>query len=276
MQYSSLDTIPSQLEVETLAPDVLLTLVEVKGGNFTMGDDDSLYSWEKPAHLVQVNDFWIGQCPITNQQYAAFLNTYGSTQVQQGTYKGQQMIVEHEWGCHQIGRHWKPSPGYEQHPVINLTWFGAHEFCQWLSAKTNKYYRLPSEAQWEYAARGGQDSLGFPYAGSHKLKEVAWYLGNSHSEPKPVGLKKTNELGLFDMTGNVWEWCMDHYHGNYGGAPEDDSPWIDSRKTTNQNGGRVVRGGSWGSSVNVCRVWNRIRDLATDRSLSLGFRVVQH
>ena len=130
---------------------------------------------------------------------------------------------------------------FEDHPVINVTWYGAIAYCDWLSEKEGQPYRLPSEAEWEYVARGGVKSKDFLFAGGHKLKEVGWYSKNSHGQTKPVGLKQPNELGLYDMSGNVDEWCADHWHENYNGAPNDGSAWV----TGGDASRRVVRGGSW-------------------------------
>ena len=261
---------------EILPGDVPLELIEVKGGSFTMGDNTSEHEDEKPEHPVQVNDFFLGIYPVTNLQFAAFLNDYQSDKVKTGIYNDQQMIYEHRWGLQFENEKWISAKGFEQHPVINVTWHGANEFCAWLNQKTGKNYALPSEAQWEYAARGGNQSLGFPYAGSYKLKEVGWYSKNSNGETKPVGLKLPNELGLHDMSGNVDEWCLDHWHENYEGAPKDGSAWLDPEKANDPEARRVVRGGSWSNNDNFCRVSFRFRYVANYRFFNLGFRVLRY
>ena len=133
-------------------------------------------------------------------------------------------------------------------------------------------FRLPSEAEWEFAARGGRNTNGFKYAGSNKLKEVGWYDENSYYETKPVGLKFPNELGLYDMSGNVYEWCADAWHGNYEDAPEDGSAWMEGG---DQNI-RVVRGGSWDGVTLNCRVADRYRFITDDRSSLIGFRLARY
>lgn len=137
-------------------------------------------------------------------------------------------------------------------------------------------FTLPSEAQWEYAARGGQENRGengqwlndYQYAGSNKIAEVTWYWDNSHRETKPVGLKKPNDLGLYDMSGNVWEWCLDNWHKNYEGAPNDGSAWI-----YNKISYRVVRGGSWRINADSARLADRSSSTPTNQSIIIGFRI---
>jgi formylglycine-generating enzyme required for sulfatase activity len=154
-------------------------------------------------------------------------------------------------------------------PVERVSWDDTQIFLDKLNNQTNKTYRLPTEAEWEYAARGGKLSKGFIYAGSNKLKEVGWYDDNSHGETKPVGMKLPNELGLYDMSGNVWEWCADVWHDSYEGAPEDGSAWLTGG---NQNL-RVVRGGSWGDRDYGCRVSYRDDITAVSRYNIIGFRL---
>jgi formylglycine-generating enzyme required for sulfatase activity len=173
----------------------------------------------------------------------------------------------------------------ENRPVENVSWQDAQAFLKELNALPNiakcnqqegKQYRLPTEAQWEYAARGGAAGAkqGYRYAGSNQLKEVAWFDANSHNETKPVGLKFPNQLGCYDMSGNVWEWCEDHWHKDYDGAPKDGSAWLDADAKKNDR--RVVRGGSWDNYDGSCRVAFRIRDVATNRYLGTGFRLSRY
>jgi len=145
-------------------------------------------------------------------------------------------------------------------------------YCKWLSQKTGRQYRLPTEAEWEYAARGGQPGIkdDFKYAGSNDIGAVAWYASNSGSKTHPVGEKAKNQLGLYDMSGNVHEWCSDWYASDY----YHKSPAKDP-KGPGSGSSRVCRGGSWNINVNDCRSANRNLIVPTYRNFSIGFRVAQ-
>ena len=208
------------------APDALtqIEMVFVKGGTFTMGatakqrgDADSD---EKPAHRVTISDFYIGKYEVTQAQWETVMGKNPSG------YKG------------------------NNRPVENVSWNDIQEFIEKLNAKTGKKFRLPTEAEWEYAARGGNQSKGYKYSGSDNIDEVAWYDDNSSSQTHPVGQKLPNELGLYDMNGNVYEWCSDWYGGYSRGSQ--------TNPTGPANGsGRVLRGGSWNVIARSCRVSSR-------------------
>ena len=253
---------------------LLPEMIPIKGGSFQMGGDQ--YDDEQPIHKVIVPDFLLGKYPVTNIQFVDFLNAYQSDTILDGPNKGEKIIVEYEWGLSLEEGIWKvATPGFEQYvgkkPVINVTWYGAVAYCEWLSAQTDDNYRLPTEAEWEYAARGGKSNR-FTYSGSQKLKEVGWYDDNSHGQTHPVGLKLPNELGLYDMSGNVDEWCADHWHENYKGAPKDGSAWVTGGEATR----RVVRGGSWYFDDLNSRVSYRFRYYSDSRDYDIGFRVARY
>ena len=151
-------------------------------------------------------------------------------------------------------------------PVEQVSWDDAQAYVKWLSNKTGKQYRLPSEAEWEYACRaGGQQK----YCGSDSLDSVAWYDGNSGNSTHPVGRKQPNAFGLYDMSGNVWEWVEDSSQDDYNGAPTNGSVWLgDGAK-------RVFRGGSWNITPQYARAAKRSRDKPAIRDNSLGFRVAR-
>ncbi|WP_154657007.1 formylglycine-generating enzyme family protein [Hugenholtzia roseola] len=244
-----------------------IKLIKVEGGTFLMGCDEqrdgNCNDYEKPVHSVMLTDFWLSETEITNAQYTAFLNEYGSDVVKDGEHKGQRMIEEYKWGVEKVDNKWQPQSGFENHPVIWVTWFGASEFCRFYGGS------LPSEAQWEYAARGGNKSKGYKYAGSNNLDEVAWYGANSGNQTHPVRQKKPNELGLYDMSGNVYEWCQDYYNAKF-------YETADAKKQNPLNNKvsdyRLLRGGSWDFYDYFCRSAYRIWYYPSNRYCDYGFR----
>jgi formylglycine-generating enzyme required for sulfatase activity len=223
------------------------TLLWVDGGAFTMGsNDEDAFDDEKHLRDVTVPSFCMARFPVIQALYVAV------------------MEVEN------------PSafPGNDR-PVEQVSWEDAKAFVQKLNEKTGRthaqwQYALPSEAQWEYAARGGKSKQNTKYAGSDKLKEVGWFETNSHDETKPVGLKQPNALGLYDMSGNVWEWCEDDWHDSYEHGPKDGSAWVD---TPERGLFRVRRGGTWDRNPRRCRATCRYFWLPYDRFNSIGFRL---
>ena len=182
----------------------------------------------------------------------------------------QQDKFAEEYGYSELLELWGVGDDY---PMYYVSWEEAQSFCEKLSAQTGKKYRLPTEAEWEYAARGGQQAGGTKYAGSNIIGNVAWYYGNSGGKAHPVGQKKPNALGLYDMSGNVWEWCKDVFD------------WYSSSSAVNPQGpssgsGRVYRGGYWGRDASwidgarYCRVSYRRSSAPDSRGNDLGFRVV--
>ena len=213
-------------------------MVFVQGGSFQMGNDDGRGD-EKPVHTVTVSNFYIGKYPVTQAEWIAIMDANPSQ------FKGDKL------------------------PVERVSWNDTQEYIQKLSEKTGRKYRLPTEAEWEYAARGGNQSKGCLFSGSNDINDVAWNQDNSGSKTHPVGTKKANELGVFDMSGNVWEWCNDYYDENY----------YKNSPTTNPQGAaksdyRSVRGGSWNVNYNYCRVSIRVKYSSVNRFSLYGFRVV--
>jgi formylglycine-generating enzyme required for sulfatase activity len=164
-----------------------------------------------------------------------------------------------------------PSGG--KYPVESVSWEDAQEFCQKLSTLTKKTYRLPSEAEWEYACRAGTQSSYYFGDDENQLGEYAWYGENSNDQTQPVGQKKPNKWGLYDMLGNVWEWCEDDGHSNYNGAPTDGRAWIDNDNRS-QAPYRIKRGGSWFNYSRRCRCAYRDDLYPAGRLNNVGFRVV--
>ena len=220
-------------------------MIPIKGGTFQMGDDHgNLGEACRPVHPVSIKDFHLCTHPITQAQWRAVM--------------GSDPPNQHFKGC-------------DDCPVEGVSWNDAQAFLKKLNEKAGKGYRLPTEAEWEYAARGGVASRKTKFAGSDNLNEVGWYMNNSGSKTQPVMQKKANELGLYDLSGNVWEWCQDVWHDNYKGAPTDGSAWmIDGDPRI-----RVVRGASWFNDSIICRVEIRGGGSADGRGCNFGFRLAR-
>ncbi len=174
-----------------------------------------------------------------------------------------------DWGIHKEGNKWMPVKGYENYPAIFANWFGAKEYCKWAGG------RLPTESEWEYAARGGKKSKGYTYSGSNSTERVAWHRSNSGKKPHRVGLKQANELGLYDMTGNVREWCEDIYDDEYFDKITPDNP---CNKGSDHH--KCVRGGSFKDYQKNIKIYERrnyYNNSATDsyEYSDVGFRIVK-
>ncbi|MDE5612603.1 MAG: SUMF1/EgtB/PvdO family nonheme iron enzyme [Odoribacter sp.] len=238
---------------------VSLEMVYVQGGTFQMGaseDDDEAFDWEKPDHEVTLSDYYIGKYEVTQGLWERVM----------GTTIEEQRDKAIEYWNEDLDLYGKGS----ENPMYYVSWNEAQEFCTKLSQLTGKKYVLPTEAQWEYAARGGAKSQGYKYSGGNDIDEVAWYWGNSAEKysTSPVGLKKANELGIYDMTGNVWEWCSDWYSSNYyANSPQTDPVGPETGSY------RVYRGGSWDIHAQYCRVSFRGDRSPYFRNKGLGFRV---
>ena len=261
--------LPEEENPQRLVP----ATVRVKGGTFTMGCQDGrdkdCFDSEKPAHTVQVRTFEISKYEITNEEYAAFLNVKGNREEGGvewinlgGSFLGEHCRIRQEKGIFVVEK------GWGKHPVSFVSWYGARACCGWLSEETGKTWRLPTEAEWEYAARGGSKSKGYQYAGGNSLDEVGWYTENtSDSGTKETGGKKPNELGIYDMSGNVYEWCSDWY-GDYSGDRQTDP------EGPGDGSYRVLRGGCWFDFAIYCRSADRFDHTPDYRLIILGFRPV--
>ena len=217
---------------------------------------------EHPLHQVELSDFMISKFEITNRQYCDFLNRYGSPVVMQREYAGKIMIYEHRFGITYDGETFIPNQGREDHPVVCVTWYGAHEFAEYYG------FRLPTEAEWEYAARGGAYQKVLYYSGANDPDQVAWCINNSGKETHKIGKKQPNTLGIYDMSGNVWEWCLDWY-GEYPARAQIDPQGLDKGIF------KVVRGGSWEDEEDKLRCTFRYKYLPNFQYYTIGFRVAK-
>jgi formylglycine-generating enzyme required for sulfatase activity len=252
-------------------------MVLVKGGTFTMGcsyeQAGDCRNDELPVHKVTLSDFYIGKTEVTVAEFKEFMDKsdYLTDAEKEGNsyvYNGSTWELKNgvSWRCDASGKS-RPSSDYN-HPVIHVSWNDAVAYCQWFSEKTGKSYRLPTEAEWEYAARGGKSTKNTKYAGSDDVGEVAWYSPNTNDTgTKAVGQKKPNELGLNDMSGNVWEWCADWYADKYTESSQTNPTGLGSGSF------RVLRGGSWDYDAGDCRVSSRISHAPEYRLGNYGFRL---
>ena len=233
---------PKQKEVlkETFTVrGVSFEMVRVDGGTFLMGATSELssdaYSDEKPVHSVTLSGYYIGKTEVTQALWKAVMGSNPSS------FKGDNLPVE----C--------------------VSWDDCQEFIRKLNSMTGQNFRLPTEAEWEFACRGGNNSHGYKYSGSNYIDNVAWYSDNSE-ETHPVATKSPNELGIYDMSGNVFEWCNDWY-GEYSSSAQTNpkGPYSGSI--------RMFRGGSWNFHAGNCRSSFRINDYPSFRSDDLGLRL---
>jgi formylglycine-generating enzyme required for sulfatase activity len=249
---------------------VSLPLIEIPAGHFMMGspvDEPGYASDEGPQHRVWVEGFLMGQTPVTQAQWR--------------TVVGRVPPPEQRWERELPANpsHFVKEPDSDKRPVENVRWQDAMEFCRRLSAFTGAVYTLPSEAQWEYACRAGTIT---PFAfGETITPELANYdsnhtyvngpKGKYRGQTMPVGSFPANAWGLQDMHGNVWEWCLDHWHGNYKGAPIDGNAWLN--KADEKMVARLLRGGSWFDVPHYCRSAKRLRNHPANVGIYIGFRV---
>ncbi len=240
------------------------SLVFVKGGNFMMGSKDGGAD-EDPPHKVSVSSFYISKYEVTQREWEELMSQ---------------------------NRSYNKGP---DNPVEKVSWYEAVNFCNRLSLKhglqpcyviqgidvkcdfTKNGYRLPTEAEWEYAARGGHLMKDTPYSGDSKVEKVAWYASNANKLTNTPGQKIPNELGLYDMSGNVWEWCWDWYHDNYYNKSETRNPkGVDNGAYAPSGSSyKVRRGGSWNYGSDGCRISFRYMGVPSFRSYDIGFRVVR-
>lgn len=258
-------------------PLPLPEMVTIPAGTFTMGcvkgrdlvaDMKECPDEEKPSRKVKVAAFQLAKTEVTNKQYVAFLNEKGRSKdsakpwFETKAEDSRSQIIMKDNTFH-------VEKDFENYPVVNVSWYGASAYVDWLKEKTGKAYRLPSEAEWEYAARAGSETA---YSWGNKIGKNKANCDGCGSQwddksPAPVASFSANAYGLYDIHGNVWEWVQDRWHADYQGAPSTASPW-----QTGKSSGRVLHGGSWVNSPQVLRSANRNYYSPDSRSNYLGFR----
>ena len=254
----------AQYYIEALPGGVGLDMIQIPGGSFMVGSPEDELERRKnegPQHPVTLASFFMGRYPITQAQWRAVASSLP-----------------------QVERELDPDPSRfkgDRRPVERVSWFDAMEFCARLSAYTGRTYTLPSEAQWEYACRAGTTSPF--YFGRTLTTDLANYDGNYTYADGPKGEYRqettpvdhfpyANAWGLSDMHGNVFEWCLDHFHDSYNGAPVDGSAWVDAEAEEDKF--RILRGGSWDCDPRNCRCASRYGYFPVNRYSGDGFRVV--
>ena len=226
-------------------------MVALRGGTYLMGSpNDQGWLDEHPQHTVTIAPFAIGKYEVTFSQWDACFSDGGCSH----------RPNDNSWGR-------------GSQPVLRISWNDAQEYVAWLSKVTGQYYRLLTEAEWEYAVRaGGSDKYSFGN-NSRRLGSYAWFSDNSDGQPRPVGLKQSNPWGLYDMHGNVWEWVQDCYHGDYLLAPADGSAWM--HEGNGDCSTAVLRGGSWNTVTEKLTSSSRRRFIRVIRYLNVGLRVAK-
>lgn len=274
---------------------VSFNMIRVQGGTFTMGctseQGSDCYDDEKPSHKVTLSTYYIGETEVTQELWKAVMGSNPSYFAPKETNSARcsydafvadiqklnakkpgsmRVPTRQEWDAAMV-----TTSGSLKRPVERVSWEDCQTFIRKLNELTGKKFRLPTEAEWEFAARGGTKSAGYKYSGSNDIGAVAWYTVNAYDkgESSPdygthvVKTKKPNELGIYDMSGNVWEWCSDWY-GKYTEAAQTNPKGADSGSY------RVYRGGSWINNARNCRSSNRNNNTPDNRNNNLGLRLV--
>jgi formylglycine-generating enzyme required for sulfatase activity len=253
-----------------------IQMIALHGGTFTMGSSESDARSNETPHAVTVGRFAIMKYEVTVAEFKRFIDATGyQTDADKGT-GGFGSLLRHgntkirtytkgvNWKCGASGE-LRPQSEYN-HPVIHVSWNDAVAYAQWLTQKTGQTWRLPTEAEWEYAAKSGQN---YKYAGSNNIHDVGWYSGNAEGGTNPVGQKNPNHFGLYDMSGNVWEMCSDWFGIDYYKNSPQKNPQGPPSGTA-----RVLRGGSWAHDPQFCRTAFRHHRNPDARNVYNGFRLV--
>lgn len=263
-------------------------MILVPGGSFLMGCTDVPSDHCKPnedPHEIFLDSFEIGMYEVTNKEFAAFLNDSGQDTIMEGPYVGKALTHPTSHGLYrEEDKTWAPNKGYEKHPIISVARASAVAYCRWLSQKTGQIWRLPTEAEWEYAAKGGQKGKAdnYLYAGGNDLVEVAWCYINSWNKggqhpnygTNAVGQKRPNALGIYDMSGNVFEWCDDWYQPDFYSLSKGEKAINPNCQRPGER--RILRGGSWHFyNEQDCRISNRFALKYSSGGTDAGFRCVR-
>ena len=268
-------------------------MIWIKGGDFFLGDSLGNAD-ERPVHKIKLADFYLAKTEITLAHFAEFVMATGySTDAEKGNgsfvwgSSGWSIQEGVFWRCDELGA-LRPKEHYS-YPVLHVSWMDAAHYCNWMSIQMGlkkvfdfqqdtvfidpfaNGFRLPTEAEWEFAAAEGKYGQKPRFSGGNDLESLAWYSGNAQKRVHAVAQKNANKLGLYDLTGNVWEWCLDHYTVDYHRRSIGER---DSFGPLNSHL-YVLRGGSWHNNANHCRITNRTSRYADTRDGNIGFRVAR-
>jgi len=251
---------------------VSIKMVKVKGGRFEMGCIPKQNDCGKvKTSIVEVEDFLMSPSEITNAQFVPFLNSQGN-QIDMDSRQRWYDLENNNAKIEKEGERYKVKGGYEDHPVVCVSWYGAMAYCEWLSEKQGITFRLPNGKEWEYAAKGGVHKDDYIYSGGDKLLSVGWFTKNTKdSGTRPIMTKKPNTLGLYDMSGNVWEWCNDIIPIEV--LVLEKGKHI-RKGTSETKKGRIIRGGCWYSLEDICSVTYKHKYLPEKHHEAVGFRIV--
>ena len=233
------------------------------------------------AEPSMLESYYIGKYEITNSMFAEFLNSNKRNKVRRGKYAGEKLIKKNKhFGLFLENGKWQYKEKYKNHPVINVTWYGANEYCEWLSRQTGEEFSLPTKNQWIYAASGGKStSSNLKYSGTKSnLKPYGNYIKNSFNKPKAVGSKLPNEIGIYDMSGNVKEWCYSYewQETTEEWVNEDDGMGGTSseyKNVTHYYNNAALRGGGWADTKKLCKITKALSQNMSYKAKDAGFRV---
>lgn len=268
---------PANFTCQISNASVSFDMVYIPGGEFEMGSPENEPDRkpdEGPVHKVKVNPFWIGKYEVTWDEYEQFfIGQVDAVTLASPKVSWPWMKIFLQWLLFKTGMPFikfdavtRPSPYYGapdhgwgrgKRPVIGISWYGATKYCEWLSMKTGEEFRLPTEAEWEFACRAGSSGQYYFDSNPGNLGDYAWFYDNSNDQPQEVGQKKPNAFGLYDMLGNVWEFCQDTYDPEYYKVLQEKEVVTDPLKT-DKDGKPVLRGGSWDDDQPAVRSARRL------------------
>lgn len=268
----------SSKKMPVTAEEGIPLMIRINGGTFRMGDvNANKRNSSNAAHDVSLHTFWLGKYEVSVAEFKKFIEETGYKTTAEINGKGTMVFVNNKWDSAR-GVNWRYDfrgqlikGDLKDIPVVHVSWTDAAAYCTWLSAKKGENYRLPTEAEWEYAARGGSFATPYKFSGNDTLSVVGWYVKNAGDSLHPRGTKRANELGLYDMSGNVIEWCNDWYSKDYYKTSKAENPLGPDLPPTDS--AKVLRGGGWAYEENSSKNFERTDQPYNTVGGSSGFRI---